>query len=49
MLPMDKPKQTQARQTVKPISKLKNPTTLPLKTNNTELLITLLVKLLNND
>lgn len=42
------PKQTRVEQTVKPMSKVRDKATSPLRIDETEL-ITLLVKLLNND
>lgn len=44
-----KPKQTWAERTVKPMSKVRNKTMSPLRINNTEVLIMLLTKMLNNN
>lgn len=49
MPPIIKPKQTHKRQTVKPTPKIKAKTILLPSSKNTNTLITLFTKLLNND
>lgn len=49
MPPTSKPKQTWAGQTVKPMSKVREKTTLPPEINDTKKLIALLAKLFNNN